>query len=630
MDGFAVALACARGLHLAGTASVFGIMVMTLLVEPVARAAPARQSHLGVRLRQVLLRSAAAAAVTGVAWAMLQAADMAGATRLGDAMAALPIALTSTRFGFALLLRLGLLAVIAATVASGHRRRARGWLTLLAAVALVAQSWMGHPAAAEDHWLLFASMLHVLAAGAWLGGLLPLYIVVDTVAGDGAARAAARFGWIGVVAVMVLATTATVQGWKLIGDEGGWFGTSYGGFAIIKLLLFAALLGLAAINRFKLTPAMQHGDRAAAVRHLRMSIIAEIVLGVLVVVAAATMATLAPGAHVQAEWPFPLRPNMALLDDADVRLAFIEAGILAAVALALAARAALFRRRRGLATVLAVAALWYGKTLVDDAPFLDPILIDATATSYYHSPSGFTAASIADGARLFAANCTACHGTEGRGDGPAAANLPVKPADLTAEHVLAHSDGEMFWWLSAGIPTRAGAPLMPAFRDILSDDDRWALIDYIHAHLAGAALARTAVLSFPVAPPALQAECANGQSVNLDDLRGQFIRIIAMPANPQAVAASVATTLLISRTPTEADKCVAAGEDVWQAFAIFAGVAPDLLAGSEFLVDPNGWLRARVLPAEATAWSQPGVLAALAKEIAAHPLQAGAGVHHHH
>ena len=395
-------------------------------------------------------------------------------------------------------------------------------------------------------------------------------------------------------------------------------------------MFFAVLLGLAAINRFKLTPAMQHGDTVAAARHLRSSIIAEIMLGLLVVLAAATMATLAPGAHVQAEWPFPLRPNKALLDDADVRLAFIEGALLVAVALALVVRAALFRRRRLLAMVMSVAALWYGKTLVDDAPFLDPIFIQATATSYYHSPSGFTASSIVDGSRLFADNCAACHGADGRGDGPAAGNLPIKPADLTAAHVLAHSDGEMFWWLSVGIPTRAGTPLMPGFRDVLSVADRWALIDYIRAHLASAAMAQTAALTFPIAPPALQAECAGGQSVNLEDLRGQFIRIIAVPASLQPIATSMVTTILISRDPTEADKCVAVGADIWQAFAIFAGVAPDHLAGSEFLVDPNGWLRARVLPAEAPSWSQSGRLAALIKEIAAHPILAGAGGQHHH
>ena len=35
------------------------------------------------------------------------------------------------------------------------------------------------------------------------------------------------------------------------------------------------------------------------------------------------------------------------------------------------------------------------------------------------------------GQALFAANCVTCHGTDARGDGPAAAGLPKRPADLT-------------------------------------------------------------------------------------------------------------------------------------------------------------------------------------------------------
>ena len=96
-------------------------------------------------------------------------------------------------------------------------------------------------------------------------------------------------------------------------------------------------------------------------------------------------------------------------------------------------------------------------TLALAVPHLDLLFVLAYPTSYFTSPTEFAATAIAHGAKLFAANCVACHGTEGRGDGPSAKLLPLQPADLTAEHFWAHSDGELFWFIShdrcvSGIP----------------------------------------------------------------------------------------------------------------------------------------------------------------------------------
>ena len=53
-----------------------------------------------------------------------------------------------------------------------------------------------------------------------------------------------------------------------------------------------------------------------------------------------------------------------------------------------------------------------------------------------------------------------CHGIAGYGDGPAAADLKPKPADLTARHAASHTVGDLYWWLSHGIKETA----MPGFR----------------------------------------------------------------------------------------------------------------------------------------------------------------------
>jgi len=69
--------------------------------------------------------------------------------------------------------------------------------------------------------------------------------------------------------------------------------------------------------------------------------------------------------------------------------------------------------------------------------------------------------------------CYVCHGTSGKGDGVAAAGLPVKPADHTGERVQKQSDGSLFYELTNG-----HAP-MPAYKGTLTDKQRWQLICYI-------------------------------------------------------------------------------------------------------------------------------------------------------
>lgn len=630
-----LAVGLARGVHLAALLSLFGTLVVAGLVVPATqRVATAETvSLLRDQMYRLLRVSAIATLISGLLWLAVQAADMAGAGSIGATLAATPTALFGTQFGRTLLLRL--LLVIVVSLLAGHlgSRRRIALAILVCGGAVVAQSWMGHPAATGDPVLLGASMLHLLAAGAWLGALVPLFLLVRAMPGAGAARAAERFSWIGQLAVLTLAATAMVQGWLLIGNEAGLIGTGYGRLAVFKLVAFGVLLLCAAINRFKLTPILAGTDAARAQRHLLASIGIEVGLGLLVVLAAGWLATLTPGAHDAPLWPFALRPNKALLSDTDVRNAFILAAILLLVALALAGRAALFRRWRWPVLAVMLGLGWYANKVIDEAPFLDPMFIKAYPTSYYQSPSGFAAIAIDHGAGLYAANCAPCHGAQGRGDGPAAAGLAVRPANLTQDHVWGHADGELFWWLTTGIEDPRHGMLMPPFEAVLSEDDRWAVIDFIHAQLAGTTMAENGHWSVPVAAPALAAVCQDGRDMDLRALRGKFVRLIAVGANAQPGADPGATAIPViqlARPGSELAGCVAEGDAIWSAYALLAHVAPEQLAGTQFLVDPDGWLRWVFAPEQAAALAMPGALQRALDEIAAHPLAAGARAGHQH
>ena len=83
-------------------------------------------------------------------------------------------------------------------------------------------------------------------------------------------------------------------------------------------------------------------------------------------------------------------------------------------------------------------------------------------------------ASIARGAELFVINCQMCHGATGEGNGPIAALILNRPANLTSEVVQSKSDGSFFLTISHGIDGR-----MPALNENLTVSERWDVVNYL-------------------------------------------------------------------------------------------------------------------------------------------------------
>jgi len=92
-----------------------------------------------------------------------------------------------------------------------------------------------------------------------------------------------------------------------------------------------------------------------------------------------------------------------------------------------------------------------------------------------------TEASIARGRVLFEQNCVVCHGVDGRGDGPQAADLNPAPSDFRL-HVPFHTDVELYRFIADGYPGTA----MPAWRDDFSEEDIWNLVNFLRANFSEA------------------------------------------------------------------------------------------------------------------------------------------------
>lgn len=89
------------------------------------------------------------------------------------------------------------------------------------------------------------------------------------------------------------------------------------------------------------------------------------------------------------------------------------------------------------------------------------------------SLSSAIAADAASGKPLFEQRCVMCHGTEGKGDGPAAASLPAdqKPRDLSkGSYKFATDDAKMTQLLKGGGPAVGLSMMMPPQPDLKDED----------------------------------------------------------------------------------------------------------------------------------------------------------------
>jgi putative copper resistance protein D len=287
-----------RGLFVGCALSGFGTALFaTTLMQPVAEGLDAKSRGIvEERVRSVMRLSLAAALPIGVAWLVLEAQDIAGASTLAETVAAIPDVLLHTTFGGVLALQS--LAIAGALTATAVMRWPNLLAVGLAGLAVLLEAGHSHGFAMTDPTLVASQALHLLASGAWLGALIPLLIVVRDAPLSIAELAARRFATLGSISVAVLVTTALYQGLVLSGGLRGLTGTAYGGVLLSKGAIFALLLALAAVNRWRLTPALDGPNAETARRALISSIAAETALGLLVVLAASVLSSLEPGMHL--------------------------------------------------------------------------------------------------------------------------------------------------------------------------------------------------------------------------------------------------------------------------------------------------------------------------------------------
>lgn len=241
-------------------------------------------------LRQGMLAIAAGGAALATLQVGLRGALLAGLPADGLLRPAAWRLGSGTTLALSLLLSgAGLLGCAASLLGTGRGWRAAGGAA--AVLTLAGFTFSGHAATAEPRWVTSPALAaHVAVAVFWLGAFWPLRALLR----EGAAASAPvrRFSRLAVPAVALLAAGGGALAAVQVASPAALPGTRYGQLVVAKLLLFAALLGLAAWNRNRLTPALAGGLPGAA-DWLRRTITAEAVIGVAILAVTAVL-TLTP------------------------------------------------------------------------------------------------------------------------------------------------------------------------------------------------------------------------------------------------------------------------------------------------------------------------------------------------
>jgi copper resistance protein D len=299
-------LIAARFLHLAAAMALFGLALFPLYSYPRGHRPAASASRW---LRTSLRGAAWLALLSGLAWVGLSVVSMAGSVRAAADPDALSV-LIETSFGQVWIVRFVLVVALLVLVTrhSDAERHPRWTIVLLTGLLLLSVAFAGHTQTNDGLLRIVhvtADGVHLLAAGTWLGGLLALSHLLMAACRfpspertANAAAALVGFSGVGYIVVAALVGSGLINAWVLVGSVAKLAATPYGQLLLVKLCLFAAMLALAALNRFRLVPSLaranERGEATARLRRLRQSVIGEQALGLAVVLIVGYLGTMQP------------------------------------------------------------------------------------------------------------------------------------------------------------------------------------------------------------------------------------------------------------------------------------------------------------------------------------------------
>jgi putative copper resistance protein D len=512
----------------------------------------------------------------------------------------------------------------------------------IATLPLIASSLASHAAAEElSVTAVMPYALHLILAGVWFGALPAFMLLIfDKTNKTNKFNILRRFSSVALPVMLLIIFTGLIVANQIFdGYYAALVATPYGWLLSIKIFLLVIILLIAAGVRSYWLPLLnckQDSDVSNGNNGIRRWVRIEFILALLLLLLATIITNTTPAKHTLIEnWPFSFRFSViATWNQPNVAIQ-----VWSGVAILVAAIAILqlgWLRNWGIKRLIFIPALLF---ISGGAIALQALTIQAYPETYRRPPVPFDVISVAHGATLFAQHCVECHGPQGMGNGIKSRTLSTKLPDLLIEpHTIEHTPGDFYNWITNGMVNTD----MPGYIDKLSDEDRWDLVNYIHALSRGYQARILTPEIVPnkayVKPPVFSYQGHDGSPGTLQEfrenkavlmvvfswpqsmsrleqlkqaygrLKEQDVMLLAVPNTDLTVedmkqlianelpfpivtqgAAEIATSFALSRrTLSHPD-------------IIGRGTTPDHM---EFLIDRKGYLRARWIPSvDSSGWS---------------------------
>lgn len=565
--------------------------------------------------------------------------------------------LQKTRIGSIWVLRAtGALAVLV-LVLTVRNSAVQLWRYILcasaAATTLALGSLASHSAAEEQAVVATLSYaLHLIIASVWFGGLPGVILVAaDSVAATSNStdsrfplgEVLRRFSVLAIPTMTGVIISGLIVADRMIDTNyAGLVATTYGWLLITKLTLLVVILCIASRAKSVWVPLLSQGSESVTEggRKLKKWVSVEFTLAILLVIVATLLANAVPAKHDTIEnWPYPFRFSIdATWGDPLVR-GVVGGGL---VLIILAGSTVVLGRKKhwqnpwriAVPAVLGIFGL---------AAASYPIAVQSYPETYRKTPVPFDAISIANGVDLFTTNCVPCHGPQAKGNGVLSKTLPKQPVDLLTEpHTAMHTAGDFFHWLTYG---RYNG-IMPPFGEKFSEEERWDVLNFLHANARGYQSRIITPRILPEQPfmatPNFSYTAHDGSSGTLKDFRGKQGLLLVFFSWPEGRARLDQLNAAFSRIAEHHTAVIAVpltdvssaelavitqgatfpivtqgAREISRSYMLFRRTLsiPDLFGEGispkhmEFLFDRFGYLRARWMPnGDGPGWTDIGLL----------------------
>jgi putative copper resistance protein D len=305
----------ARAVHIGACLLFFGVFTFDRLVATAISANGKAEisNYWQTRIRVFNLILLPIILLSGLAWFALVAMNMSGQPLSNEI---LKIVWTQTQFGTVWKIRLILWLAVAVIAILFYFSKSQAafqrfliWLQLFLSGALLGSlAWAGH-GQETSIWHLCADVLHLLVAGFWPTGLLPLTLLLRKLRRTSEptktlsiAALVRRFSALSLGSVALLAATGFINSWFLVGSFTNLIEQPYGRWLFVKIILFGFAVAIGTVNLLRLKPRLllenfQVQNPEATIAQLQFNVQMEVALGTAIIIVVAILGILPPTAH---------------------------------------------------------------------------------------------------------------------------------------------------------------------------------------------------------------------------------------------------------------------------------------------------------------------------------------------